>query len=255
MITPRYRNTLASTVVLTVIQFFSTATQATINSVHCPLGCPSNPQANSLLFGHVYALSNNPNTKFADWVAYEVDILNFGVSPGRKWLTEPLLDQDKTLETDDYKGAHSSELKADRGHQAPLASFAGSKYWAELNHLSNITPQHKDLNQGPWKALEDAVRSAVAFRQSLYVITGTLYQPPKLQLPNADETHQVPSSYFKVVYDLKGNATAFVMAQSAGRNDSHCDKIRPIGELSRALSFSLPALQDSGETARRLGCR
>jgi len=252
MIHTNYRKYLVSTAILTLC--LSAATQATINSVHCPLGCPSNPQANSLLFGHVYALSNNPNTKFADWVAYEVDVLNFGVSPGRKWLAEPLLDQDKTLEAADYKGA-SSKLKADRGHQAPLASFAGSKYWAELNHLSNITPQHKDLNQGPWKALEDAVRAAVAFRQSLYVITGTLYQNPSLQLPNADETHQVPTSYFKVVYDLKGNATAFVMAQSAGRNDSHCDKIKPIGELSRALSFSLPALQDSGNTASRLGCR
>ncbi len=57
--------------------------KAEILSVHCPLGCPGNPTGNDLVFSHVYALSNNSETKFADWVAYEVDVVNFGDSPGR----------------------------------------------------------------------------------------------------------------------------------------------------------------------------
>ncbi len=212
------------------------------------------PRKNDLVFGHVYALSNNPTTKFADWVAYEVDILNFGDSPGRKWKVEPLLDPNETLEASDYSGANSSTLKADRGHQAPLASFAGSHYWAELNHLSNITPQHKDLNQGPWKRLEDAVKAGVWFRKPLYVITGTLYDNPALQLPNADEPHQVPSSYFKIVYDMKGNSTFFLMSQSSARNDDYCSKITTLELLKSKLSFSLPVLHESALLNKRLGC-
>lgn len=56
----------------------SATASADILSVHCPLGCPLNPEGNDLVFGHVYALSNNGDTKFADWVAYEVDVTNFG---------------------------------------------------------------------------------------------------------------------------------------------------------------------------------
>ncbi len=48
--------------------------KAEILSVHCPLGCPSNPTGNDLVFSHVYALSNNPVTKFADWVEDEIRV-------------------------------------------------------------------------------------------------------------------------------------------------------------------------------------
>jgi len=58
----------------------------TIYSAHCPVGCPENPAGNNLVFGHLYALSNNGNSKMADWVAYEVDVANFGESPGRDWV-------------------------------------------------------------------------------------------------------------------------------------------------------------------------
>ncbi len=109
---------LFSTALLSAV--LSTSVSADVLSVHCPLGCPSNPIQNDLVFGHLYALSNNAETKFADWVAYEVDVVNFGDTPGRKWAVEPLLDQSETLEAGDYKGASNSKLEADRGHQAPV---------------------------------------------------------------------------------------------------------------------------------------
>ena len=65
-----------------------------------------NPEANKLIFAHLYALSNNPSTKLADWVAYEVDVGNFGPSPGRIWIADPLLNEDETLEEKDYLGAN-----------------------------------------------------------------------------------------------------------------------------------------------------
>lgn len=227
---------------------------ADVLSVHCPLGCPSNPEGNDLVFSHVYALSNNGNTKFADWVSYEVDVLNFGASPARKWAVEPLLDESETLEAGDYKKASSSVLEADRGHQAPLASFAGSRYWSELNYLSNITPQDKDLNQGPWKNLEEAVRQGVSFRNPLFVITGPLFTSDMPSLPKADEEHKVPSGYFKVVYDIKGNAAAFIMQQSAGRNDDYCQKKVTLEDVQQSVSFTLPELKVQPSVYARLGC-
>jgi endonuclease G len=228
-----------------------TASQAdTTLSVHCPLGCPESPEANIPYYGHIYALSLNPATKFADWVAYEVNITNFGVSPGRDWKNNPVFSSDSILEEKDYKGASSSDLEADRGHQAPLASFAGNPYWYEANYLSNITPQDKDLNQGPWRLLEDAVRNAVDFRKSLWVVTGTIYTENAKQLPNADKANRVPSAYYKVIYDLKGNAAAFEMPQTIGRKDEYCDFSIPVS----TLPVSVPEITDSAEMLSRLDC-
>lgn len=227
---------------------------AGIRSVHCPLGCPSlDIENNDVVFNHTYALSNNPTTKFADWVAYEVNVLNFGDSPGRKWGNDSLIDDDESLEEPDYKSAFK-ELKTDRGHQAPLASFAGHKYWSELNYLSNITPQKSDLNQGSWVALESAIRDAVGFRNSLYVITGTLYSENEKPLPQADETHKVPSAYFKVIYDSKGNAASFIFDQDLPKNAKYCEQQISNQNMNKAIPYSMPNFTDSTQILKRLGC-
>jgi len=239
-----------------VLAFFLSAPplHADVLSVHCPNGCPENPVDNDLVFAHLYALSNNPETKFADWVAYEVNPTNFGATPGRVWINDPLLNSDSTLEKADYKGANKSLLQADRGHQAPLASFAGSRYWSELNYLSNITPQHKDLNQGPWKNLEEAVRKAATYRKSLFVITGPIFNNEMPTLPDADESHQVPAGYFKMIYDMAGNSSSFIMSQSTQRKANFCDKRASADQMQAQLKFSLPSLKDNDVIVKRLGC-
>lgn len=226
---------------------------ADILSVHCPISCPSNPEGNDLVFTHTYALSNNPITKFAGWVAYEVNVTNFGTSPARNWASDPLLDESETLEKGDYKGA-SKALKVDRGHQAPLASFAGSRYWYELNYLSNISPQRSQLNQGAWKALEVAVRDAVSYRDSLWVVTGTIYTEQTKALPGADESHAIPSGYFKVVYDLKGNSAAFVMGQDTLKGTDLCTRKVSVDDVNEMVAFKLPELVDSRAMYEKLGC-
>jgi len=240
------------TIIGMILVILTANTYADTLSVHCPYGCPTSPTNNDLIFTHLYALSNNPVTKFADWVAYEVDVLNFGPSPGRTWKSDPLLDKSETLEKEDYKTANKM-LTVDKGHQAPLGSFAGSRYWAELNFLSNITPQKSALNQGPWKRLEGAVRNAVSFRKSLYVITGPLYENARTGLPKADETHTIPSGYFKVIYDTNG-AVGFIMNQDTPRDAEYCSKQASLGAIQSKIGFTLPDLLKSTSLIGRLGC-
>lgn len=237
---------------ITIVISYLSVANADILSVHCPLGCPSNPDGNDLVFAHVYALSNNSKTKFADWVAYEVSVSNLGVSPGRSWKSDPLLDDSETLEKSDY--GNVSSIDSDRGHQAPLASFAGSHYWHELNYLSNITPQHKNLNQGAWKNLEDAVRGAVEFRKSLFVITGTIYNNNALELPNANEAHEIPTEYFKIIYNLKGEAASFLMEQSTPKTTNYCTKQKAISAIQAKVGFQLPELSNNTGIVVDLRC-
>lgn len=238
-------------ILLMIICFTATAD---IRSVHCPIGCPSlEIKGNDIVFNHTYALSNNPKTKFADWVAYEVNVLNFGESPGRKWGNDPLVDDDESLEEQDFKGAFKA-LQTDKGHQAPLASFAGHDFWYELNYLSNITPQKSALNQDAWVDLESAIRSSVGFRKSLFVITGPLYLEDELALPNADESHVVPSAYFKVVYDLNGNGVSFLFDQDLPRKARYCDQMVSNASMNSHIPYSMPVFRESKELIKRLGC-
>ncbi|WP_413285065.1 DNA/RNA non-specific endonuclease [Vibrio sp. MA40-2] len=231
-----------------------------IESPHCPVGCPEiQIDGNSMIFERLYALSHNPTTKFADWVAYEVDVQNFGTHTNRNWSNQPLLSEEERLEEKDYKNAYK-QLKTDRGHQVPLASFTGNKYWYTLNYLSNITPQSSLLNQNAWQELESRVREKVQFRDSLFVISGPIYSDDSMTLPAADEPHKVPSAYYKIVYKpnknlTEGAAAVFVMAQDTPKDTDFCSTKTTLSNLKQKLPYALPeTLIDSNKTAQRLGC-
>lgn len=232
---------------------------AAINIVsdHCPLGCPTLTEHNLLTIHHTHTLSLNTESKFADWIAYSVNPDNFapGDSPGRQWRSDPLVPDDWELEPADYKGI--GKAKYDRGHGAPLAAFAGSPYYYEVNYLTNITPQAAALNQGAWMRLESAVRNGARSDNPLYVITGSLYGDTyQAVLPAADEKYVTPVGYFKIVYDTDGHSAAFYMAQSTERKSQYCEKLVNVSELTPYFRFEIPAkLVSSALMASRLGCR
>jgi endonuclease G len=232
-----------------------------IHIIHCLKGCPTGtPVSNDLVVREIFALSSNDTTKFADWVAYRVTSETIGTSKSlnRDWQTDETLDDIETLEPDDYKSAFG-QLKTDRGHQAPLASFAGTIFWRSTNILSNITPQKSALNQGPWVALESAVRDAAYNRKEVYVVTGPLYDPNENQmtLPDADETHMVPTGYFKVVASDSGALTAFIFDQDTDRNANYCDHIKPLSDVETASGLDLFPKEPTWPTRnlnKALGC-
>ncbi len=222
------------------------------HSKHFLYGHPTGtPSTNDLIIRDSYALSNNDTTKFADWVAYRLtpQEVSGTVDLQRTWRRDPWLTDEETLEPggpDDYDGVGA--LGYQRGHQAPLASFKGVHAARELNYLSNITPQRGALNGGPWKDLEDAVREYVRRWETVWVITGPLYESP-MQPLNTTEPHTVPSAYWKIVADLRGSpiptVAAFIMQQNVISGADISDFVRTVDEIETrsGLSFftELPA--------------
>lgn len=239
--------------------------------VHCLNGaCPTGmPASNDLVVREIYALSNNGNTKFADWVAYRVtrETVGTSVSLNREWKNDDLLDPKYTLEgeeqdrrrgEDDYKGAWE-KIKTDRGHQAPLAAFAGTHFWRVTNILSNITPQKSNLNQGPWKELETAVRDTAYRLKELYVVTGPLFDENEnqMELPGADEDHRIPTGYFKVIVHKKSKKnSAFIFDQDVDRSLKYCEGIAPLSEVESKSGLAIfPRAEHwSGDLLSDLGC-
>lgn len=231
-----------------------------IHSKHWIYGLPQGtPLTNNLIIRDIYALSNNDKTKFADWVAYRLtpyEVLGT-LDLERKWRAEPWLSKEVTLEPsrpDDYKGANAKPFEYDRGHQAPLAAFKGSRYASQANYFTNITPQKKELNQGPWRILEDRVRRIVKRGNTLWIMTGPIYKRDMPPLPNADESHVVPSGYWKIITGVwSGNelrTVGFVMDQNTPRNSPlrrHLKTVRHIERLTGLNFFwALPASIENG---------
>ena len=206
--------------------------------VYCKFGCPKgSPETDKLIQHNCYTLMNNSNTKFADWVAYNLDkkSITGNAKLIRIWKVDPLLSKDETLEPKDYLGANTA-LKVDRGHQAPLASFKGTNCWQETNYLSNITPQKSELNQGPWERVEDKERT-LAESDTVYSITGTLYEREMPKLPRTKKPHEIPSGYWKIILIVPKDefssikVLAFIFDQETPRNDDILNHLCSVDDI------------------------
>ena len=252
---------VAALVLLAAVLVSSLETPAgELHIVHCVAGCPTGvPSTNDLIVREIYALSSNDRKKLADWVAYRVTRTTIGVSDslGRSWKADPFLAESETLEKEDYSKA-SEKYQYDKGHQAPLASFAGTVFRRATNYLSNITPQKQDLNRGPWRHLESAVRDAAYDRRQLYVLTGPLYDGTSMEgLPGADEPHVVPTGYWKVIAAEGGRISAFTFDQDTPRKAEYCDARVPLSEVesrSGLVLFPRRPAWPTGNLDTDLGC-
>lgn len=163
---------------------------------------PQVPPGSMLVADDLFCWSLNPETKLADWVIYRLDRKTVDpdcpLEQTRNWCRDEHLDPVLVLEPEDYYGAHAA-LKTDRGHLAPLRSFCGHPLWRETNQITNIAPQRSTLNRGVWKDLEVHVRDVAIEHGPVWVVTGTAYLREMPKLPGADEEHQIPSHFWKVV--------------------------------------------------------
>ncbi|HSR52342.1 MAG TPA: DNA/RNA non-specific endonuclease [Acidobacteriota bacterium] len=216
----RFGASVLSTIAVSDLSGLDQATPE-IHARHFLFGVPlGTPESNDLIVRRIYALSSNDATKFPDWVAYRLDpdTLSGQVQDtDRNFRSDPHLDEDETLEPDDYTGANAA-LGTDRGHLAPLASFETTLDWSETNYLSNIVPMNSSLNRGKWGVLEGDERELVEDSQVvIYVVAGPLFEEPFGTLPGADEPHRVPSGFWKIIATGESpetlQATAFLFAQ------------------------------------------
>lgn len=232
------------------------APSSRLYSFHCLDGaCPAVAgDGNSLIVREIYALSANPATKLADWVAYVVTPATVGPSQSRGWAADPWLPEDETLEPEDYRDANAV-LGTDRGHQAPLAAFSGTPHWPSTNFLSNITPQMAPLNQGPWERIEARERELARAGASVHALTGPLFEREMPALPEANEAHAVPSGYWKVVV-IEDAAAAFIFDQGTPRGADFCDHEVEISEIETRAHLALfPRRSEPFDAlSARLGC-
>ena len=168
-----------------------------------------------------YSMLYDPAMYASYWVAYPLCADHLGSGRDEDWDFDPIVPQAK--QTSVYKGygvnvwsdMYANQLYA-RGHQIPNADRNGvDEMMAQTYYSTNMTPQlQHGFNGGIWAHLEDAVRSVVAFTDTVYVVTGAAFRKK-----GGNETIQtitntrdgkvlpVPNYYWKVLLKVKWNNT------------------------------------------------
>lgn len=188
------------------------------------------PRSEVILHRAGYTLSYNPQWKIPNWVAWTLTPGRFKevVSRTDKFLPDPELPDPVT--TDDYRRAGF-----DRGHMCPAADNKWSlQAMKESFYMSNICPQHHNLNRGDWKELEDACREWTYENGRIYVVCGpVLYNRSHRTIG----THRVvvPEAFYKVVLSLTpAKAIGFIYKNTSGNHplDSYTNTVDEVERIT-----------------------
>ena len=114
-----------------------------------------------------------------------------------------------------------------------MGSFKASASAYQAQYLSNIVPQMRKLNQGPWRVLEEQVRNFVKKGNELRILTGPLFgkegenKTPPCWKAAQKKLEEIPVSYWKIIafkYKSKIQTCAFMMPQNVKKQKDHPKK-------------------------------
>ena len=197
-----------------------------------------------------YTLSFNTETNLPNWVAWKLNkerLVERVSRKGYRFNPDPDIDINEAVVTQDY--ANSGY---DRGHMCP----AGDSRWSgqamtESFYMTNICPQHPNLNGGDWHELEKACRRW-ALKGTIYIVCGPiLYKNPSYTPIGKEHKIRVPEAFFKVILtgveEGRPRAIGFIYKNTAGNRplDSYVNSIDQVERITGMDFF--PTLPDDIE--------
>lgn len=205
---------------------------------------PSSPEI--LLQRTGYLVSYNYKTRVANWVAWKLtpERLKGDTKRTDNFYPDPALPSREAVTTHDYKNNGW-----DRGHLCP----AGDNKWdrkamKESFYMTNICPQHHNLNRGDWNELEQKCRKWVQRDTCMYIVAGPIFYKKK---PRTIGEHKVavPDAFFKVILSLypKPKTIGFIYKNEEG-NHPLATYVKSVDEVEKITGIDFfPALPDEIE--------
>lgn len=190
-------------------------------------------------------LSFNPQKHIPNWVAWELtaDETSGTVKRASKFVVDA--EVAGCADPADYTNSGY-----DRGHMAP----AGDMKWSPeaMSHtfyMTNICPQHKALNTGVWKSLEEKCRTWATAEDTIYIVCGPVLTDPTTETIGLTGV-AVPKRFFKVIiapYACPPRGIGFIMnnGKVKGGMQSAATSIDEVERITGHDFFS--ALPDSIE--------
>ena len=196
-----------------------------------------------------YTVSFNPKTNIPNWVAWELNAEKLIERESRndKFVPDPDIPEHLAITTGEYTNSGW-----DRGHMCP----AGDNRWHwramdESFYMTNICPQHPNLNSGDWNELEQACHRW-AEKETLYIVCGPiLYKKSQAEYIGKEHKIRVPEAFFKVVLAgvEKGNPRAIGFIYKNAKGNQPLDAyVNTVDEVERITGIDFfPALPDEVE--------
>ncbi|HMQ78325.1 MAG TPA: DNA/RNA non-specific endonuclease [Ignavibacteria bacterium] len=188
--------------IVSLILFLSSIYSQTNDSwmINVELGIPtdSDPTDDFLIKRKQYVISYNKNKNVANWASWNLNKKWYGkynrVSGFKPEYELP--NNYHKVTTRDY-----TNTGYDRGHIVASKDRSNSTTNNKATFLmSNIYPQEPDLNQGPWKQLEEYCRKlCLRNNKELYVIAGGVFSTAK----KLDNDIAIPDSCYKIIVILR----------------------------------------------------
>lgn len=204
-------------------------------------------RAEQLLVRTSYVSSYNEELRIPNWVAWHLTAEHTEGPFSRS--SEFFEDEDVSLPRAtpaDYRGSGWS-----RGHMCP----AGDNKWSrqamyDTFLLTNICPQHANLNSGLWNSIEMDCRRWARRWGDVYVVCGPVLMNREHETIGANKV-VVPEAFFKVVLCLQGEpkGMGFIVRNTDGthKRDLYYNSIDQVERIAGIDFF--PALPDDIEEA------
>ncbi|HIR72588.1 MAG TPA: DNA/RNA non-specific endonuclease [Candidatus Coprenecus pullicola] len=156
-----------------------------------------------------YSMLYDAAGRIALWVAYPLCGDYIGSGRTDAWGYDPKI-------PDEYEPLLNHgwpERGFDRGHQIPSGSRnANTAMNRQTFYYTNMTAQVSGFNQKIWANLENRVRGFASVCDTLYVVTGPIFdsgEPERWTEDNAGNPVAVPDGYFKAVLSYSVSSSAY----------------------------------------------
>ncbi len=163
------------------------------------------PVPNQILKREGYTLSYNKTTKCANWVAWKLTKDHIDGIWSRKGLKyiEDVEAEYPRQEVGDWK---INPERYDHGHMCPAGDNKWSKLAMEQSFLlTNMCPQHRRLNGGDWKELEEKCRDWANEYGEIYIVCGPIFYDGKKGTIGGSKEIWVPDAFYKVILCMNDN--------------------------------------------------
>ena len=182
-----------------------------------------------------YTILYDPSRYASLWTAYVLCSDHRGSGGSGNWVNNPLIPAGKQTSVWSTYGEIDG-VTYERGHQIPKAdrnASAIADMMAQTFYWTNSTPQRQTFNGGVWGTLENQIRLAIPSSDSLYIVTGPVYQTvggtetvktfANSNGSNDGKTVPIPNYYFKVILKVRRSGGQVTAASAIGFWFTHED--------------------------------
>lgn len=170
-----------------------------------------------------FSLVFNQIRGFAVYSAHNIDGDNIVPDLGRHGFTLDPLVQPRSLQVNNDRGYRGFPTEDDnpwdRGHLARRRALhwpdhtTADRADRESSHYTNIAPQHRRLNQGPWSDVEDFILGfADANNRRACVFTGPVFTESDVEIVNmpGELPIRIPAGFWKIAAICRNNSLVVV---------------------------------------------